>query len=66
MNKDINTINNNWLRWMRIWTQWITIIIMNKDINTMIPMNEDGNTMNINDYNEWGYKNNKYISMIIM
>ena len=29
-------------------------------------MNEDGNTMNINDYNEWGYKNNKYISMIIM
>ncbi len=29
-------------------------------------MNEDANTMNINDYNEWRYKYNKYISMIIM
>ena len=60
MNEDINTINNNWLRWMRIWTQWITIIIMNKDINTMITMNEDINTKNKNDSNEWGWKYNEY------
>jgi len=56
MNEDINTINNNWLRWIGIWTQLITIIIMNEDINTMITMNEDINTINNNDYSEWGYK----------
>ena len=60
MNKDINTINNNWLRWMRIWTQWITILILNKDINTLITMNEDINTKNKNDSNEWGWKYNEY------